>query len=170
MSINTQNALVYSDAPHMSTVCARCRFGPATPAAAAWLMPPTYAFVLALGTDVQVEAAAAETWAAANAELSATAFCCACARVCWLARHEDAQTALLAHAALLHSVRALRRQAGIGPPGMRHELPAVVVEAGGPWGADAPPTLPKPKRKRVHQPTPPPAAADDPLFDFDWAA
>ena len=191
------------DTQHMSTdtaVCARCRFGAATPqsgapVAAAWLAAPTYAFALALGPDVPAAAAAAEAWAAGHAETSATAFCCACGQVCWLARRADAQAALLAHAALLRGVRALRRQAGVAPAAatqlgdVHPELPAPAAEAdaeaaeaeagtaeaAGAWGSDAP-AAPKPKRSRKRRapppppPPPPPAAQDVPLFDFDWAS
>ena len=98
----------------------------------AWQAPSTYAFALALGADVPAAAAAAEAWAAGHAETSATAFCGVCGRVCWLSRRADAQAALLAHAAVLRGVRALRRQAGLTPVAVQTgdvhpELPALAA-------------------------------------------
>lgn len=83
-------------------VCARCHFGED-----AWSGPPSYAFVLGMGTDVAARRAEADAWAATHIESCATAFCRACRRVCWLARRDCAQSALLEHTALLESSAAL---------------------------------------------------------------
>lgn len=83
--------------------CARCRFGTAE-----WAAPPTFAFVLGLGPDVAVASAAADAWAAEHVETGCTAFCTTCRRVCWLARRDSAQAALLEHTVLLRRVAAMR--------------------------------------------------------------
>jgi len=99
--------------PPPPPACARCRFGPV----AAWGAAPTYAFVLGLGADVRAAGAEADAWAAGHVETSETAFCGACACVCWLARDACPQAALLTHAARLRRVQALHRQAARGAGG-----------------------------------------------------
>lgn len=95
----------------MPAACARCLFGEA-----AWTGPPTYAFALGMGLDVAVARAAADAWAAANIETGATAFCGTCSRVCWLARRDCAQGALLEHTALLRSLASMRKHHDVEEP------------------------------------------------------
>jgi len=95
----------------MPVQCARCIFG-----AGAWNAAPTYAFALYLGTDPQARQREAAAWAQEHVEACATAYCAACRQVCWLAREDGAQAALVQHTALLRVLAAERahRTAGGG--------------------------------------------------------
>jgi len=85
----------------MSVQCARCRFDESV-----WHEAPTYAFVLHLGTDPAHSQRTANGWAATNVVAGATAYCAVCRQVCWLARSECAQSALLEHTVLLQTLAA----------------------------------------------------------------
>jgi len=85
----------------MSVQCARCRF-----AESVWRGAPTYAFVLHLGTDPAHSQRTADEWAATHVVAGATAYCPVCRRVCWLARSECAQAALVQHTVLLRTLAA----------------------------------------------------------------
>jgi hypothetical protein len=87
----------------MPVECARCRFDES-----AWLAAPTYAFVLHLGMHPAHLERTASEWAASNVVAGATAYCAVCRRVCWLARSECAQAALLQHTVLLRTLAATR--------------------------------------------------------------
>lgn len=81
--------------------CARCRFDEGV-----WSAAPTYAFALHLGMDPAQTQRAADEWAASHVEAGATAYCSVCRRVCWLARSECAQSALIQHSVLMRTLAA----------------------------------------------------------------